>query len=274
MSHPAENGLIAIDVGSSRVKLGWFPPPQAAESHSPASPAIPAPAATWTIEHRQVAATALRAEIKDWLETLPSAAARYRMASVCPAVAGQVEQLLGHRLHVLTATDLSLAVRCQPAREVGIDRLLSAVTANRLRRPQRPALTVCLGTAITVNCLAADGGFEGGAILAGLGLSAHALHTGTATLPELQLSALQTPPPPVGKSTTAALQAGLYWGAVGAIRQLAELQTEGQPEMPQVFLTGGDARWIVDALTQHGLSVTYLPQMILSGIAIADQELS
>ena len=42
---------------------------------------------------------------------------------------------------------------------VGIDRLLDAVAANRLRQPGRPAVVVDMGTAITVDLVAADGLF-------------------------------------------------------------------------------------------------------------------
>ena len=66
----------------------------------------------------------------------------------------------GERGHALAAGDLPLAVALERPDMVGIDRLLDAVAANRLRRPEAAAVLVDVGTAITVDLVAADGDFR------------------------------------------------------------------------------------------------------------------
>jgi type III pantothenate kinase len=125
---------------------------------------------------------------------------------------------------------------------VGIDRLLDAVAANRLRHPAAPAVVVDVGTAITVDLVAADGSFQGGAILPGIAMSARALHAFTDLLPLVDVRELSSPPPPLGTSTVAALQSGLFWGAVGAIRQLLEILPGQSPGRYRPSYPPPDAR--------------------------------
>ena len=96
----------------------------------------------------------------------------------------------------------------------GIDRLVDAVAANRLRKSHRPAAIVDVGTAITVDLVAADGAFLGGSILPGIALSARALHEFTDLLPLVDVGELVEPPPALGTDTEAAMRSGLFWGAM------------------------------------------------------------
>ena len=75
--------------------------------------------------------------------------------------------------------------------------------------PGGPGLVVSCGTAITVERIAADGAWQGGAIAPGLGLAARALHLMTAQLPLVRPAAA---PPPWGRSTRPALEAGRLLG--------------------------------------------------------------
>ena len=105
--------------------------------------------------------------------------------------------------------------------KVGIDRLLSAVAANALRPASRAAIVIDSGTATTVNYVSRDGLFCGGAILPGLEMSAKALHRYTAVLPLLPVNELGGEPPVApGRNTREAIRNGLFWGQVGAIREL------------------------------------------------------
>ena len=97
---------------------------------------------------------------------------------------------------------------------VGIDRLVDAVAVNRLREPGRAAVIVDVGTAITVDLVAADGAFLGGSILPGLAMSARAMHEFTDLLPLVDVSELSEPPPALGTATEEAMRSGLFWGTV------------------------------------------------------------
>src|SRR5262249_51234904 len=140
-------------------------------------------------------------------------------------------------------------VRLEKPDAVGIDRLLSAVAANKRRAPDVPAIVVGAGTAVTVDWLAADGAFCGGAILPGFRLMAQALHDHTALLPPIAIERAEPPLP--GTSTIAAMQAGVYWAVAGGtravIRELLQSASALSTRVP-VFLTGGDAPLLESAL--------------------------
>ncbi|MCH2113477.1 MAG: type III pantothenate kinase [Pirellulales bacterium] len=280
MSPSAESGLVAIDVGSSRIKLGWFPPPTACTSEGltdglPITTLrLPQPEATLALTHRKADPGDLIAKMDQWLEPFSWKSARRLLASVFPDVNPLVAELLQDRPRQITAGDLPLQVRVDQPDKVGIDRLLIAVVANRLREPHRGAIAISLGTVTTVNRIGVEGAFEGGAILPGLAMSSAALHAGTSSLPYVRADSAARPPAAVGMSTSGAIAGGLYWGAVGAIRTVAELQTRPDEPPPHVFVTGGDAPLLADQLEIAGAPVCHVPHMVLVGMAIAAASVS
>ena len=169
------------------------------------------------------------------------------------------------RVTLLASGDLPLRVALERPDMVGVDRLLDAVAANCLRGAGRPAVVIDVGSAITVDLVSADGVFRGGAIAPGIGMSAQALHTFTDLLPLVDMSELVEPPPALGTSTVAAMQSGLYWGAVGMIRQLTQELTAGMARPPHVFLTGGAGPAVAELL---GPETQYIPHLTLAGIAL------
>jgi type III pantothenate kinase len=209
-------------------------------------------------------------KVADWLGSSAVAAARWWIGSVQRRVAARLVDWLRERsvqqITLLASVDLPLKVSLPRADMVGIDRLLGAVAVNRLRKPNTPAIVVDLGTAITVDLVSAAGTFEGGAILPGIGLSARALHEFTDLLPLLDMQSLAEPPSPLGTNTVEAMQAGIYWGAVGGVRQLVELLTKQLPSPPDVFLTGGAAPAVARLVADNG---RYEPHLVLAGIALA-----
>jgi type III pantothenate kinase len=167
----------------------------------------------------------------------------------------------------LTFRDVPLPIDVDQPERVGIDRLLGALAADRLREPGRAAIIIDVGTAMTVDLLTAEGVFAGGAILPGIAMSARALAEQTDALPHLAIEGLERPPDALGKSTTAAIESGLYWGAVGAIRELLAQMSAGLAHPPDVFLTGGAAPQIAELLGADR-PVRHVPHLVLSGIAL------
>jgi type III pantothenate kinase len=165
---------------------------------------------------------------------------------------------------MLASGDLRLTVSLPRPDMVGIDRLLAALAANRVRPPDRPAIVVGLGTAITVGLVSSQGAFLGGAILPGIAMAARSLHEFTDLLPLLDMTTLAEPPAALGTSTVEAMQSGLYWGAVGGIRHLIDLMSGGGA--PQVYLTGGAAASVAGLIAPDA---QYLPHLTLAGIALA-----
>lgn len=258
MSNLLRLPLIAVDIGNARIKLGVF--------RSTNGEGLPEPDQTLSLTGAKPDLPQLAA----WLE--PIAAGQdlaWWIGSVNrPLATRLVDWLRTHRpqdpITLLAAGDLPLEVAVRRPDMVGIDRLLDAVAANRIRSPGHPAVLVDVGTAITVDLISASGAFEGGAILPGIAMSARALHEFTDLLPLLDMSDLDEPPPALGTATVPAMQSGLFWGAVGAIRELIRrLAADADPE---VFLTGGAGVAVADLL---GPRARHIPHLTLAGIALA-----
>ena len=81
-----------------------------------------------------------------------------------------------------------------------------------------PGLVVSCGTAITIERVAPEGLWQGGVIAPGLFLNARALHMFTAQLP---LVWPDQSAPFWGRGTIASLEAGVFWGTVGALPRAA-----------------------------------------------------
>jgi type III pantothenate kinase len=101
--------------------------------------------------------------------------------------------------------------------------------------------------------------------LPGIGLSARALHEFTDLLPLIDVSELIEPPSALGTDTEAAMRSGLFWGAIGAIRQLVEQLGRQVNDTPEIFLTGGAAPAVAQLLGSHA---RYVPHLTLAGIAL------
>jgi type III pantothenate kinase len=250
--------FVAVDIGNSRLKFGLYEAPSEANA--------PVPDRTLDFDPEKDA----HERIAAWLAPWNVEQASWWIASVNRShTTLLVDWLRGGQADVkitlLASEDLPLRVSLPRPDMVGIDRLAGAVAVNRLRDSQRAAVVVDLGTAITVDLIDAEGAFLGGAILPGIGLSARALYEFTDLLPLLDMRVLREPPPALGKSTTDAMQSGLYWGAVGGVRELIARLASDQAADAQVFLTGGAAPSVAGLLAPDAL---YVPHLVLAGIAI------
>lgn len=267
--------LIAVDVGNSRVKLGLFECATQCEQAAqaallPIASGLPDPIDCLEVDHSPEGQ--LPSEpIANWLARC--AARRAVVASVHQAAGAEIVRLLTGSgvsgVSQLSSADLPLVTRVDQPERVGIDRLLGAVAANRLRRAGAPAIVIDVGTAITIDLVAPDGAFEGGAILPGIRMASRALEQQTDALPDVAMDRLEESPDAVGKSTIEALRAGLFWGSVGAVREVVARQRDRLTQPPQLYLTGGAAPSIARLLAEPDCTVRYLPHLVLAGAAIA-----
>ncbi len=233
--------IVCVDVGNNRLKFGLYE----WEDLCRLGPC----ASEWSIPDDPEALRTL----EDWLARQPPVGSWWIATVNRPASTELVDWLRSHRpgdrLVYLTASDLPLAVNLPRPDMVGIDRLVDALAAKCLRQGAVPALIVDVGSAITVDCLSPEGVFEGGAILPGLTLAARALYDYTDMLPLLDPSLWEAVPPPIGKNTVAAMEAGLFWGAVGAVRELVNQVLPADVFEAEVFFTGGGSRLLMEAFT-------------------------
>jgi type III pantothenate kinase len=247
--------LVAVDIGNSSTKIGW-------QFEVSESGGLPAAAATRTIATGQSPPDEIR-------EALPPDRCRWHVASVHREGTRILRSWLqanraGDEVRILTHHDLPIPVRLDFPDRVGLDRLAAAVAANGLRSAGAPAIVVDAGSAITVDLVAADGAFEGGVILPGFRMSAQALSSAD-LLPVARFSPDDVPSV-VGESTEDAIRSGLFWGAVGGVREIIQRMSADLDRQPEIFVTGGDLRRLAEHMGQEA---SFVPHMVLSGIALA-----
>jgi type III pantothenate kinase len=265
--------LIAVDVGNSRIKFGRF-------ARGTASP-LPEPIEVFDLPIADRNGNFDATRLHNWCDEKGANRSTWLVASVFRTA---MHRLIGElndwaagsncgcAIREVTLLDVPLRIAVDEPARVGIDRLLAAAAADRLRQRDRPAIIIDLGTAITVDLLQADGVFAGGTILPGLAMSARALAEQTDALPHISLERLEKPPNVPAKSTRAAIEAGLYWGTVGAIREIVAQLSAGLPAAPQVFLTGGGSPQVAEVLaTNVNWSARHVPHLVLSGITLVDK---
>jgi type III pantothenate kinase len=228
--------LLALDIGNSRIGWALF------------GPDADVPIARGRAAEAEACAAALAACRR---ELGGERLAGVVIAASCVKPAGLEARLsplttgLGRRVHLL-GRDLPIALptRLREPDKAGTDRLAAALGAMTARG--KPVIVVDAGTAVTVDLVDAQGCFAGGAILPGLRTQLWSLHARTAGLPEVALDA--PPADSIGRDTAEAVRAGVYFGLVGAVRELVgrARRTVGV-EAPAVA-TGGDGRLLAQAL--------------------------
>lgn len=258
--------LICADVGNSAIKLGCVADlPRPASSLSPADPRS-LPELAWVVEYRHGSA-----ELSS-LTPFRSAAPE-RQQWLVASVQRHAEQTLARFVHasrpqddyrLLGATDFPLHIDVEFPDRVGTDRLAAAWGANRLRSPDSHAIVIDAGSAITVDLVDRHGTFRGGVILPGTAMVARALAEQTDLLPRVELAPGGAPPPVVGRSTEAAIRSGLYWGSIGAAREIVERLVPTLDGTVELFLSGGDAR---NFHAHLGRGAVHVPNLVLRGIA-------
>ncbi len=191
----------------------------------------------------------------------------WAVSTVNPPVAERLDaffqgQGIGRVTWIQSAAEVPVPKDVEGADSGGSDRALAVFGASLLTPPGRPALVVMCGTAITVERITADGIWQGGAIAPGLGQTARALNLMTAQLPFIELS---QPPPAWGRGTVDSLKAGIFWGIVGAVRELLKRQEDDLGPDPWVVWTGGDAVLLAPQIFGDAAHVE--PNLILDALA-------
>lgn len=249
--------LLAIDIGNSQIVIGVY---QGADlrCHGRLSTRAEASADEYGILLRGILAT----HGAD-LEAVDAVI----FSSVVPALQTVFEEVARRYLHlkpILVGPHLQtgLTLRIDRPEDLGADRLVNAVAA--YHRYGGPVIVVDLGTATTFCVISTAGEYLGGAIAAGLEITADALFQRTAKLPRVPLD---RPPRAIGTNTLHAMQAGLVLGHAAMIEGLlrrikAELQGS-----PRVIATGGLAERLAPEiegidevrpfLTLEGLKLLY-----------------
>ena len=181
----------------------------------------------------------------------------YAVTSACVKYFG-VEPLM-----IRSGIKTGLRLRYSNPREIGADRIAAAIGASALKLNTH-LIVVDMGTASTVDVITKDGEYWGGAILPGINMMMHALSSGTAQLPSVEIV---EPEKACGTSTVTAIQSGLYYGTLGSIRELINRFTSEvfKGEKPLIIATGGFSNLFREA----GLFDRIESQLVLDGLRIA-----
>jgi type III pantothenate kinase len=244
------DGIVAVDVGNSAVKLCVSGPDRTAawKCFELAQANWPEAAVGWVSEAVGVADP-------EW-----------RIASVHRTAADRLQEaILGSateaRIRRITSRDVPMRISVEFPARVGIDRLLGAWAA--FRELETPVAVIDAGSAITVDWVDGCGDFQGGAILPGLRLQAASLASGTDGLPNIgdrwgrtrlgdtggrpgerlaERGWLSEPPTIPGKNTEEAIRLGIVVGVAGAIDRIVGMYVSRSDRASAgVLLTGGDA---------------------------------
>ena len=141
--------------------------------------------------------------------------------------------------------------------QIGADRIVNAVAAYK-RYPQA-LVVIDFGTATTLDCVNSKGEYLGGAIAPGFQIALDALFVRTAKLPKVEVEKTDSV---IGKNTIHSMQAGMFWGYVGLVNELAirckrELQDLESNTKIQCVATGGLANLVgsdcreIDTIEDH-----------------------
>lgn len=166
---------------------------------------------------------------------------------------------------------VGLTIKTLNPSELGADLIAGAIAAIN-HFPQRNIIVVDLGTATTFAAINAAAEFLGVSIMAGMRLTVSALSSNTAKLFSV---AIAHPEHALGRATKEALQSGLYYGHLGAIKEIATQMTKeafgikfdlsAKAQNPILLGTGGFSHLFEGAQIFAAIK----PNLVLDGLRLA-----
>ena len=244
--------LLAVDVGNTNLTVGVFAGDRLVRS--------------WRLETdpRRSAEWYARA-LKCPFRKLPALPDAVVYGSVVPRLDASLETAIKRAfgvkpVAVTPRSKLGFKLKVRTPNQVGADRVLNALALKAL--VGGPAIAIDFGTATTFDCVDHAGDYVGGAILLGPNSAARALHEFTAKLP---LVKVRKPATAIGKDTVSCLEAGLYFGYLGMIREVLARTTAEMGGRPAVVATGGLAPLFLGDLP----GVRHEPDLTLHGLRFA-----
>ena len=242
--------ILAIDAGNSRVKWGWL---EGEDANGPRWSSIA------TVSLIEFAASSDHVNPFSMTHDAPE-------RIVISNVAGDgAHQLLVNWTSIFDAEPLWLraeAERCgvrnryEKPELLGPDRWAALIAARTIHHGA--SLVVNAGTATTVDMLAEDGTFLGGAILPGVELMRFVLHEHTGRLP-IQDGVHREMP----RNTVDAIETGCRHAQAGAVERMYRVFRDIAPA-PLCIVAGGAGRTLVDQLS---MPRRYVENLVLDGLA-------
>jgi type III pantothenate kinase len=254
--------LFAVDIGNTNLTLGVFE-----DDHLQATGRLSTDPSRTVDELSLLMGGLLNARGVE-----PQSLDAVAMCSVVPPLTRTVKEAIAdltgiEPLVVGPGVKTGIRVSYDRTQDVGTDRIVDAVAAVNLYG--KPVIVVDIGTVTVFNAITGDGEYIGGAIAAGMRMSAEALYQRTAQLRRVELIA---PDKAIGRSTVASMQSGLVLGTVelveGMVRRFKQELNPGAPDECKVVATGGMSI-VLAPLTQ--VFDVHDPDLTLQGLRIINE---
>ncbi|MBU0744438.1 MAG: type III pantothenate kinase [Gammaproteobacteria bacterium] len=161
------------------------------------------------------------------------------------------------------AAKTQLEIKTQNPAESGPDIIAGLIAANNLY-PKKNIIVCDLGTITTISAVTKNKEFLGATFIPGISTAMNSLEINAANLFSVEIIKPQIA---LGRTTIESIQAGLYFGHLGAIKEIiSRISQEVFPkESPLVITTGGFSH-----LFEHKNIFNHLePDLVLQGIKIA-----
>jgi type III pantothenate kinase len=246
---------LLIDIGNTRIKWARY-------ENGVLQPQSAAPHADWvadtfiqTVLHR-----GNRAD-----RVLVSNVAGTRMAEVVRSAVGQTWQI---EPAFVTSTPMAGGIRNaypQPAK-LGVDRWLAMIGAHALE--QGPVCVASVGTAMTIDGVAADGRHLGGVIVPGPDLMVTSLLKNTSDIAQRAKHGV-TSDGLFADNTLGAIRQGAEHALAALIERAVGVMRRTLNEAPKLLLTGGATDRVEKAI---GLPYRVVPDLVLQGLAVLARE--
>ncbi len=190
------------------------------------------------------------------------------VSSVNEKVLAEVEEVVSEALDqsaLLVGRNfpLEMTTSVENPEAVGCDRLLAAYSAYEVI--EGPCVIADFGTATTIDLVSESGIFVGGIITPGLTLAAKSLSDYTSALP-LVKPILPEEGSSYGINSELAIQNGIFYSAIGALREMVERYATELGTWPQVVITGGLGKLIVQ---RCDFADSYVPNLVVNGLYLA-----
>ncbi len=251
--------VLVVDVGNTATSIGVF--------DAVSSKKNPIPVHVWTMSTHDIPrsksfARFVSKNIKAARIPVSSVLSGI-ISSVVPPIDGplrsQIRSMFKKDFSFVSSTTRSrVRVLYRKPSEVGADRIVNARAAIALWKG--PSIVIDFGTATTFDCVTASGGYLGGVIAPGPVISAEALYDRTAKLPMVLLS---KPVNILGRNTLESIQAGLYHGYRGLVKEIVFQLRKKMGPRTRVMATGGQAHWILKGV--NGVDA-HVPHLTLLGL--------
>lgn len=153
-----------------------------------------------------------------------------------------------------------LNIKVKNPNDVGADRIANSIGALSAF-PNKNILVVDMGTATTIDVVTKGRDYLGGVIMPGMRLAMESLRMSTAKLTEVDI---ETPRTLIGRTTRENIQIGLYYGQLGALKEIISgIKKEAlKDDTAMVIGTGGFSQ----LFREKALFDVLLPDLVLQGL--------